>query len=61
MPAEKIYQRLAYSKLDQMSKRELRAALAALIDGVRVITQKLDTNGTIGTDFTAKFDAVVTK
>lgn len=61
MPAEKIYQRLAYSKLDQMSKRELRAALAALIDGVRVITQKLDANGTIGTDYTAKFDAVVTK
>lgn len=61
MPLEKVGERLAKSKLDSMSKRELRAVLIALVDGMRVITQKLDTNGTIGTDYTAKFDAVVTK
>lgn len=61
MPAEKIDARIACSKLDQMSKRELRAALSALIDGIRVITVKLDTYATAGTDYTAEFDAVVTK
>jgi hypothetical protein len=41
---------------------ELRKALEALIDGIRVVTAKLDADGTVtDTNYTAVFDAVITK
>lgn len=41
---------------------QLRVLLAALIDGIRVITAKLDADATVtDTNYTAVFDAVITK
>lgn len=41
---------------------ELRKLLEALVDGIRVVTAKLDADGTVtDTNYTAVFDAVVTK
>lgn len=41
---------------------ELRQMLGAIIDGIRVISAKLDGDATVTlTDYTAAFDAVVTK
>lgn len=62
MPLENISQRVAKSKLDALSKRELRALLVAMVDGVRAITAKLDADATVtDTNYTATFDAIVTK
>lgn len=41
---------------------ELRQMLGAIIDGIRVISAKLDGDATVTlTDYSAAFDAVVTK
>lgn len=41
---------------------ELRIAINALVDGIRVVTAKLDADATVtDTNYTAVFDAVVTK
>lgn len=62
MPLENLGQRLAKTKLDAMSKRELRALLVAVVDGIRAVTTKLDSDATVtDTNYTAAFDAIVTK
>lgn len=43
--AESLAQRLSAAKLDQMSERELRAALAALVNAVQNLATKMDTLG----------------
>lgn len=59
---EKASQRMAFSKLDQLSKRELIALLNAMIDGTRALAAKLDADATVtGEDYAATFDAFVTK
>lgn len=59
---EKASQRVAYSKLDQLSKRELLALLTAMIDGTRAIAAKLDADATVtDTNYAATFDTFVTK
>lgn len=66
MPAENLNQRLSAVRFDRASEKELRVILAALIDGVRAITVKLDAEaggGVTGfdTNYTAAFDALITK
>lgn len=47
---------------DQAEARELRFLLNGLIDGIRAVTTKLDLDATVtGTDYTATFDAIITK
>lgn len=59
---EKASQRMAFSKLDQLSKRELIALLNAMIDGTRAIAAKLDADATVtDTNYAATFDTFVTK
>lgn len=59
---EKASQRIAKSKLDQLTKRELLALLGAVIDGTRALAAKLDSDATVtDTDYAAKFDTFVTK
>lgn len=62
MPLENLSLRLANTSLDTLSKRELRALLVAMLDGVRAVTAKLDADATVtDTNYTATFDAIVTK
>lgn len=61
MPAEILNQRLNQLSCDK-DAQELRAALNAMMDGIRVITAKLDADATVtDTNYTAVFDAVVIK
>ena len=54
--------RLPATNLDRASETELTTLLNALIDGIRVVTAKLDGDATVTlTDYTAAFDAVVAK
>lgn len=60
--AEQLNKRLASAKLDQMSERELRALLAAMIDGMRAVAAKLDADATVtDTNYAATLDGFVTK
>lgn len=59
---EKASQRMAFSKLDQLSKRELLALVNAMIDGTRALAAKLDADATVtDTNYAATLDAFVTK
>lgn len=61
MPAELISQRINALSNDK-DAQELRVALNALIDAIRVVTAKLDADATVtDTNYTAVFDAVVLK
>lgn len=61
MAAEIIAQRLNALSCDK-DAQELRIALNALIDAIRVVTAKLDADATVtDTNYTAVFDAVVIK
>lgn len=56
MPVESVTQRMAAAKLDQLSERELRALLAALVDGIQAICAKLDADsGVADTNYAATF------
>lgn len=61
MPAERIVQRI--NQLNSSQERtELLALFNSLIDGIRVVTAKLDADATVTlTDYTAAFDAVIVK
>jgi len=61
MATEKIIQRI--NQLPVASERqELLAVLNAMIDGIRVVTAKLDADaGVTDTNYTALFDAVIVK
>lgn len=61
MAAEKIIQRI--NQLNSSQERtELLALFNSLIDGIRAVTAKLDSDATVtATDFTAAFDAVIIK
>jgi DNA-binding GntR family transcriptional regulator len=53
---ESVSQSLAALQIDQMSERELRKLLAALVDGIQAIATKLDADaGVTATDFAATF------
>jgi hypothetical protein len=61
MPAEVIKNRIS-GLGNKHEANELRKMLEAIIDGIRVVTAKLDADGTVtDTNYTAVFDAVVTK
>lgn len=61
MPAELVSQRINALSCDK-DAQELRILLNALIDGIRVVTVKLDNDATVtDTNYTAVFDAVVLK
>ena len=61
MAAESLAKRLSATKLDQLSERELRAVLAALVNGVQAIAAKLDADGTVtDTDYAATFATHIT-
>lgn len=59
---ELIKHRLPATTLDRSSEQELTILLNALIDGIRAVTAKLDGDATVTlTDYTAAFDAIITK
>lgn len=59
--AESVAKRIAAAKLDQMSERELRILVAALVDGLQAIMAKLDgDSGVTSTDYAAVFATYVT-
>ena len=59
--AELISQRINALSNDK-DAQELRVALNSLVDGIRVVTAKLDADATVTlTDYTAAFDAVILK
>lgn len=59
---EQVNKRLAASKLDQMSQRELLIMLNALMDGVRAVAAKLDADATVtDTNYAATLDSYITK
>lgn len=61
MAAELISQRINALANDK-DAQELRILLNALIDGIRVVTAKLDADaGVTDTNYTAVFDAVIAK
>lgn len=61
MPQEIIKQRVAALTNNQDSK-ELKILLDALVDGIRVITAKLDADaGVTDTNYTTLFDAQIIK
>lgn len=61
MAAELISQRINALANDK-DAQELRILLNALIDGIRVVTAKLDADATVtDTNYTAVFDAVIAK
>ena len=56
MTAKSVKLQFAKSQLDQMSERELRGLVAALVDGVQALAAKLDADGTVtDTDYAATF------
>ena len=61
MAAEIIQQRLNQLS-NARDQDEFKQMLGAIIDGIRVVTAKLDGDATVTlTDYTSAFDAVVTK
>lgn len=59
--AEYVSQRIN-SLANQKDADELRFLLNAIIDGIRVVTAKLDADATVtDTNYTAVFDAVILK
>jgi len=61
MPQEVIKQRVAALANNQDAK-ELKTLLDALVDGIRVITAKLDADaGVTDTNYTTLFDAQIIK
>lgn len=59
--AEVISQRINHID-NKRDADELRALLNGIVDGIRVVTAKLDSDaGVTDTNFTAVFDAVITK
>lgn len=61
MPAELVSQRIN-TLANEKDAAELRILLNALIDGIRVVTAKLDGDATVTlTDYTSAFDAVIAK
>lgn len=61
MPLEEISKRIN-TLSDQAEARELRFLLNGLIDGIRAVTLKLDADATVtDTNYTAVFDAIITK
>lgn len=58
---EKVKQRIN-AMSQHNDARELQLLLEALIDGIRAVTTKLDSDGGVtATDFTAAFDAKIKK
>lgn len=61
MPLEEISKRIN-TLSDQAEARELRFLLNGLVDGIRAVTAKLDADATVtDTNYTAVFDAIITK
>lgn len=61
MAAENLGQRINHLANDK-DAQELRAIFNSIIDGIRVVTAKLDADATVtDTNYTAVFDAVVIK
>lgn len=61
MPAEIVKQRIA-ALTNYKDADELLVVLNALVDGIRVVTAKLDADATVtDTNYTAVFDAVIIK
>lgn len=61
MAAESVKVRVGKSGLDQLSERELRALLAAIVDAIQNIATKLDADsGVNATDFASTTAAIIT-
>lgn len=61
MAAENLGQRINHLANDK-DAQELRIIFKSIIDGIRVVTAKLDADATVtDTNYTAVFDAVVIK
>jgi len=59
--AESINTRFSKSSLDTMSKRELKAAVGAILDALQAVAAKLDADDTVtDTDYAAVVSAIVT-
>lgn len=62
---ESVNQRLNASSLDQLSVRELRALLLAMVDAINNMATKLDTAGgtvtQLGTDYASTTKTFLTK
>lgn len=62
MPAVEEVKKRINAMQQHNDARELQLLLHALIDGIRAVTAKLDADATVTqTDFTASFDAQITK
>jgi hypothetical protein len=60
MPAESVSQRIAHIP-DGLTEQELRALLAALVNGLQVIMAKLDADSGVGdTNYAATFAEYIT-
>jgi hypothetical protein len=59
--AESINTRFSKSSLDTMSKRELKAAVGAILDALQAVAAKLDADATVtDTNYAAVVTAIVT-
>lgn len=59
--AESITRRIGAAHFDQLSERELRALLNALVDAINAVATKLDNNAAAGTGYATAVAAVLTK
>ena len=59
--AESVTTRFAKAQLDQLSERELRALVVALVNGIQALAAKLDSDATVtDVDYAAVFATYVT-
>lgn len=59
--SKSVATRLAATNLDKLTERELRALLAALVDGIQAVCAKLDADaGVTDTNYAATFAGFVT-
>lgn len=59
---ELVKHRIPATTLDRLTKQELITLVNALVDGIRAVTAKLDADATVtDTNYTAVFDAIITK
>lgn len=62
MAQEKVGARIANTNLDTMSKRELLALFNNLVDGIRLIATKIDSEATLGQkNFASELDKLIIK